>query len=133
MLVLSIKIFSLQGWNSVYCNHIVTICDSTHRNNHLVQKIKIDFCYFLNGCSFSSILVQKVLKLDIAFWKYGNFKFIEDIITHKWKLILRKRFLKFGNQYKILVFWQFQGPFLHEHIVFAQNPSNNLKIKHWRF
>ena len=35
--------------------------------------------------------------------------------------------------YKVLVFWKFRGPFLHERTVFAPNPSNNLKIKYWRF
>ncbi len=43
--------------------------------DQLSQKIKID----LNGCSFISILVQKILKSDIAFLRYGNF--IEDVIT----------------------------------------------------
>ena len=46
------------------------------------------------------------------------------------KLILRKRVFNFGNLYKVLVFCQFRGPFLHEHNVFAQNPSSNVKIKY---
>ena len=44
-------------------------------------------------------------------------------------LSLRKRLLKFGDLYKVLVFWQFRGQVLHENIVFAPNPSSNLKIK----
>ncbi len=46
---------------------------------------------------------------------------------------LRKRLLKFGNLYKVLVFRQFRCPFLHENTVFAPNPSSNLKIKYWKF
>ncbi len=36
------------------------------------------------------------------------------------KLILRKRLFKFGNLYKVLVFWQLRGPYLHEHTVLHQ-------------
>ena len=88
------------------------------------------FCYFLNGCSFSSILVQKVFKSDIAFLLYFNF--IEVVQTDCWKVDFEKKLLKFGNLYKVLVFWKFRGLFLHEHTVFAPNPSSNWKIKYWR-
>ncbi len=54
-------------------------------------------------------------------------------MTDCWKVDLRKRLLNFGNMYKVLVFWQFRGPYLHENTVFAPNPSSTLKIKHWRF
>ena len=92
--------------------------------DQLGQKIKITFCYFLNGCFFSSILVQRFLKSDITFLRYGNF--INE------KLILRRRLLKCGNLHKVLVFGQFRGPFLHENTIFAPNLSRNLKIKYWR-
>ncbi len=36
------------------------------------------------------------------------------------------------NLYKIMVFWQFKCPFLHENTVFAPKPSSNLKINYWR-
>ncbi len=39
-------------------------------------------------------------------------------------LILRK----FGSLYKVLLFWQFRGQFLHENTVFAPNPSSNLRL-----
>ncbi len=45
------------------------------------------------------------------------------------KLIVRKKLLKFGNLYKVLVFWHFRGQVLHENTVFAPNPSSNLKNK----
>ena len=51
------------------------ICDSTHQLDKLGQKFKIALlCSFLNDCSFSSILVQKLLKSDIAFLRYGNIR-----------------------------------------------------------
>ncbi len=46
----------------------------------LSLEVKIDFWYFLYGCSFISNLMQKLLTLDIAFLRYGNF--IEDVITN---------------------------------------------------
>ena len=52
----------------------------------LGQKIKIDFLlYFLNDCSFISILVLKFLNSDIAFLRYGNF--IEDVVITDWRKV----------------------------------------------
>ena len=104
---------------------------NTSKGISCFRRSKLTFCYFLNGCSFSSILTPKILKSDIAFFRYGNF--IEDVIRVVEKSILRKRLLKFGNLYKVLVFWEYRCPFLHEHTFFSPNPSCNLKIKYCRF
>ncbi len=84
---------------------------NTSKGTSCLWRSKLTFFYFLTGFSFSSILVQQFLISDIAFLRYGTF--IKDIITNWWK-ILRKKLLKFGNVYKVLVFLQFRGQFLHE-------------------
>ena len=69
-------------------------CVSTHRKGPVVSEDQN--CVFaiilLNCCSFISILVQKLLKSDIAFLRYGNF--IEDVITDWWKFDFEKKALK---------------------------------------
>ncbi len=90
---------------------------------------KFNFWYFLNGCSISSILVEKMLKSNIAFLKYGNF--IEDFTTDCW--FWEKGSYNLGICTKVLVFGQFRGPFLHENTIFAANPSSNVRIKYCRF
>ena len=51
-----------------------------HKSEKLGQKFNIEFCYFPNGCSFSSILVQKMFKSDSAFLRYGYF--IDSVTTN---------------------------------------------------
>ncbi len=51
------------------------ICDSTHRNGtSCLRRSQLIFCYFRNDCSFSSSLVQKVLKSDrhcvLEMWQF---------------------------------------------------------------
>ena len=108
---------------------IIHMCLNTSKGTSCLRRSKLTFWYFLNDCSFISILEQKSFKSNIAFLRYSNI--IEDVITDWWlMLILRKRLLQFGNLCKVLVFWQFRGHFFH---VFTLNPLSNLKIKYWRF
>ncbi len=104
----------------------VILCNSSvyiHNGNlYVIQHIKrslwvMTFCYFLNGCPFSSILVQKCLKSDIAFLRYGNF--IEDIITVWWKVDYEKKSLKIwesvqGNLGNLEVHFYMKTLFLHQ-------------------
>ena len=57
--------------------------------------------------------------LSAQFWCIGNWS----------KVYFAKKTLKIGNLYKVLVFRQFKGPFLHEYTDFSPNPSSNLKMK----
>ena len=55
----------------------------------LGQKFKMDFFFlFAIDCSFTSILVQNLLILDIAFSRYGNF--IYDFITDQLEVDFEK-------------------------------------------
>ncbi len=45
---------------------------STSKGTSCIRRSKLTFCYSLNGCSFSSILVHKFLNLGIEFLRYGN-------------------------------------------------------------
>ncbi len=110
------------------------MCLNTSKGTSCLRRSKLTFCYFIFGCSFISILVQKFLKSDIAFLRYGSF--IEDVITG-WCMVESwfwdKGSLKFRNLFKVLVFWQFRDQFWHENTVFAPNPSSNFRNKYWRF
>ena len=91
---------------SIKMSQMLSICDPICQNetwskliyvsqhierDQLSPKIKLTFWYFQNGCSFISILVQKILKLDIAFLRYGNF--IEDVMTDWWNVDFEKKAL----------------------------------------
>ncbi len=87
------------GWEGMNCERgeyvslLYNICDSTHRKGPVGSSEDQNWllCYFLNGCSFSSILVQEYLKSDIVFLRYGNF--IDDVILQiDEKLILRSSY-----------------------------------------
>ncbi len=62
-----------------FMNHVVYIpyVIQHFKKDQLGQKFIIN-C-FLNGCSFSSILVQIILKSVIGFSSYSNF--IDDVVT----------------------------------------------------
>ena len=107
------------------------MCLNISKLTSCLRRSKMTFCYFLNVCSFISILVQKDLKSDIAFLRYGNF--IEDVITDWWKVDFEKKALKICESVQSIGIWQFIGQFWHENTVFAPNPSSNLKTKYWRF
>ncbi len=59
--------------------------------DQLSQKVKTVFLLVpkIYGCSLRSILVQKFLKSDIAFLRYGNF--IEAVIVDWWKVGFREK------------------------------------------
>ncbi len=73
----------LNFWSYMWLN--------TSKGTSCLGRSKLTFYYFLNSCSFSSIMVQKILKLDIMFLRYGNF--IEGIITDWWKVNFDKKAL----------------------------------------
>ena len=95
---------------------LFSLCDSTHQNtpvgseaqnwlSFLCSNIKIDL--FRKCYSISSLWVQKLLKSDFAFSRYGNF--IDKIIIDLWKLTLEKvlkslgiweKFVQYSNSKK---------------------------------
>ncbi len=85
------------------------MCLNTSKGTSCLWRSKLTLCYFLNGCSFISILVQKVLKLDIAFLSYGNF--IEDVITDWWKVDLEKKALEIWES--CTKYWYFGNSAVH--------------------
>ncbi len=129
-------------------------CDSvnTSKWTNWVRSSKLSFCCFLNGCSVSSIPFQKVLQLDIVVSRHTNF--IDGIISDQWKVDLERqlRLLKFGNLWKVHVYWCttiFQKSILLENAVFTWGENNlvifvsgfymyvkffnSWEIKYWRF
>ena len=63
-----------------YLLHTISlIVTHVSKRTSCLSRSKLTVCYFLYGCSFSSILVQKFLKLDIGYLRYDNF--IKDVIT----------------------------------------------------
>ena len=100
-----------------------TLCDSTLRKGLVVSQDHN--CCFLSfpkwlicqlnfwgknfeivHCGFFFFLF--FLSFFLFFFRYGNFI---DVITDWWKVDFQKKALKFGNLYKVLVVWQFSGPF----------------------
>ena len=90
--------------------------------NQLSLKFKIDFCSFLNGCSFSSIFVQNLFEIRHCVLEIKQFYWW---CHYQWKLILRERLLKVVNSGKVLVSIAIQSPFWHENAVSASNPPSN--------
>ncbi len=86
--------------------------------DQLGQKFNL-FVTSSNGYSFSSILVQKVLKSDIVFLRYGNL--IDDVIQII--DIEKKDFTVWESGQCISVQQQFKSPILHEDAVFTSNPQ----------
>ncbi len=94
----------LAYWTNIliatYPSYMINFRQKMHHSTHQkgpcswVTSSKLPFRYFLNGCSFSSILVQRVLKSDTTFSTHSNF--IHDIITDWWTadIIWRKGLLK---------------------------------------
>ena len=77
---------------------------NTSKKTSCLRRSKLTFCYFLNDSSFITILVQKCLKLDIAFLRYGNF--IEDVIYPDcWKVDFEIKALE--NLWICTKYWYF--------------------------
>ena len=104
------------------------------KRDQLSQKIKMDILLFPKWLFFRLNFDAK-----IKFWWNQTLRSWDTAILLRMskqigeKLIVRKRLLKFGNLYEVLVFWQSEVNFYMKTLFFAQNPSSNLKIKYWRF
>ncbi len=87
------------------------------KRDQLSQKIKIDFLLFPKCLFLHLNFGAKILKSDIAFLRYDNF--IEDVITHWWKIDFEIKPLKrictkywyFGNSD---VYFYMKTLFLHQ-------------------
>ena len=116
----------------IIINGTLYLCLNTLKGSSCLKRSKLTFCYFLNGCSFSSIWVQSVLKSDITFLRYGNF--IEVVMKHWWKIEFEIKALT--NLWICTKCWCFGNSEVHFYrktMFFTPNPSSNLKIKYWRF
>ena len=98
------------------------MCLKTSKGTSSLRRSKLSFCYFLNSCSFMlNFGAKNFWNWILRSWDIVIVLRISEQIGEK--LILRKKALKFGNLYKVLVFGN----------AFAPNPSSNIKIKNWRF
>ena len=83
--------------------------------------------------SSSSTSVQKCLKSDIVFLRYGNF--IDYLVTDRWKFDFEKTLLKIANLGKVLVLQQVkktnkQTIFTWKHWFYIKS-LKYLLIKYW--
>ncbi len=71
--------------------------------------------------------MQKLLKLDIAFLRYGNF--IEDVITDWGNVVFEKKALKIWESVQSIDISEVNF-YMKTNTTFAPNPSSNLKIEY---
>ena len=119
-------------YSSIHHGILFSLFVSQHiERDQLFQMIKIDFLLYPKWLFFHLNFDAKICEIGHCVLEIFQFSLRMSYQINE-KLILRKRLLKFGNPYKVLVFWQFRGQFFHEHTVFPPNPSSNLQIKYWR-